>query len=276
MLGFMLPHRNVANWKKLSELTRLRDLSHPPKELYYAGKWNTEIFDSCVAIVGSRRMTDYGRRVIEKIVPRLVFEKKTIVSGFMYGVDQYAHKVCIENGGRTIAVLGWGITRVLDGADRKLAQSIVSSGGLLLSEWKDQESTLWTFPVRNRIVAALSEDIIVVEAAVKSGSLITANIARKLKRRLWAVPGEITSRTSSGTNMLIDQGYARMWLGDTPQQIPIMKDPLFALIQEQVLTANEIARRLGKPVSDIGAQLSLLTVSGQLIERGGKYYVSEN
>lgn len=272
----MLPHKKISDWKKLPELAHLTDLQNPPRELYYCGKWNPGIFDSCVAIVGARRMTDYGRRVIEKMIPRLVFEKKTIVSGFMYGVDQYAHKVCVENGGKTIAVLGWGITHPLDGADKKLAESIISSGGLLISEWEDQKPTLWTFPVRNRIVAALSEDIIVVEAAVKSGSLITANIARKLKRRLWAVPGEITSRTSSGTNTLIDQGYAKMWLGDTPQQLPIMKDPLVQLIQEEVLTANDIARKLGKPVSDIGAQLSLLTVTGQLIERGGKYYVSEN
>ena len=221
-------------------------------------------------------MTDYGRRVIEKIVPRFVFEKKTLVSGFMYGVDQYAHQVCIENGGKTIAVLGWGIKRELEGTDRKLAQSIVSSGGLLLSEWENQQATLWTFPVRNRIVAALCEDVIVVEAAVKSGSLITANIARKLKRTLWAVPGPITSRTSSGTNALIAQGYAHMWLGDTPQKMPIMGDPLVQLVQENELTANDIARRLGKPVSEIGAQLSLLTVTGQLTERGGKYYVSEN
>ncbi len=272
----MLPYKNVENWRKLSELAKLKDLSNPPRDVYVAGTWSPDIFTSCVAIVGSRRMTDYGRRVIEKIVPRLVFEKKTIVSGFMYGVDQYAHEVCMASGGKTIAVLGWGITQELTGTDRKIADRIISSGGLLLSEWKDQKPTLWTFPIRNRIVAALSDDIIVVEAAVKSGSLITANIARKLKRRLWAVPGEITSRISSGANLLIDQGYARMWLGDTPQQIPIMKDPLVALVQEEVLTANDIARRLGKPVSEIGAQLSLLTVSGQLVERGGKYYVSEN
>lgn len=269
----MLPHKKLANWKKLPELSRLTDLPNPPRELFYAGTWKPELFAFCVAIVGSRRMSDYGRRVIEKIIPRFVFEKKTIVSGFMYGVDQYAHEVCVENGGKTIAVLGWGINRKLEGGDRKLAESIIKSGGLLLSEWEDQQPTLWTFPVRNRIVAALSDDIIVVEAAVKSGSLITANIARKLKRRLWAVPGEITSRTSSGTNTLIDQGYARMWLGDIPQQLPIMKDPLLQLLADNVLTANDIARRLGKPVSEIGAQLSLLTVTGQLVERGGKYYV---
>jgi DNA processing protein len=272
----MLPYKRLGDWKALPEVIRLTDLPNPPRELYYSGAWNPELFLTCVAVVGSRRITEYGRRIIEKIVPRLVFEKKTIVSGFMYGVDQYAHKICIENGGKTIAVLGWGITRELEGTDRKLAQSIISTGGLLLSEWEDQKPTLWTFPVRNRIVAALSEDIVVVEAAIKSGSLITANIARKLKRRLWAVPGSILSRTSTGTNTLIAQGYAHMWLGDTPQQMPIMKDPLLALIQESELTVNDIARKLNKPVSEVGAQLSLLTVSGQLTERGGKYYVSED
>jgi DNA processing protein len=271
-----MQYKHLPDWHKLPELTRLADRPNPPKTLFYRGTWDPKFFSSCVAIVGSRRMTDYGRHVIEKIIPRLVFEKKTIVSGFMYGVDQYAHEVCMENGGKTIAVLGWGITRVLDGIDRKIAERIVSSGGLLLSEWKDQKPTLWTFPVRNRIVAALSEDIIVVEAAVKSGSLITANIARKLKRRLWAVPGAITSRLSGGTNMLIGQGYAKMWQGDPVPEVRITKndDPLLAVLEGDGLTANDIARRLGKPVSEIGAQLSLLSVTGQLTEQGGKYYLN--
>lgn len=271
----MLPFKKVENWEKLPELIALADLPNPPRQLYYAGTWSPELFASCVAIVGSRRMTEYGRRVIEKIVPRFVFEKKTIVSGFMYGVDQYAHEVCVENGGKTIAVLGWGIKQPLDGTDRKLAASIISSGGLLLSEWENQKPTLWTFPVRNRIVAALCEDVIVVEAAVKSGSLITAKIARKLKRRLWAVPGTITSRYSSGTNMLIAEGHARMWVGDT-LEMPAKKsdDPLLAILERDALTANDIARKLGAPVSDIGAQLSLLALTGQLTERGGKYYVT--
>jgi len=221
-------------------------------------------------------MSDYGRRVIEKIVPRFVFEKKTIVSGFMYGADQYAHHICIENGGRTVAVLGWGINQKLENSDKRLAEAIIKSGGLLISEWEDQQPTLWTFPVRNRIVAALSEDVIVVEAAVKSGSLITANIARKLKRRLWAVPGEITSRTSAGCNALIAAGYAKMWLGDTPRQLPVSDDPIIKSLANEALTASELARKLNKPVSDIGAQLSILTVTGQLIERGGTYRVSEN
>ncbi len=272
----MLPYKRVDDWKALPELSGLLDLPNPPRQLYVSGAWDPALFDSCVAVIGSRRMTDYGRRVIEKIIPRFVFEKKTIVSGFMYGVDQYAHEVCIAQGGRTIAVLGWGIAHSLDGADRKLAKSIASGGGLLLSEWEDQKPTLWTFPVRNRIVAALSEDIIVVEAAVKSGSLITANIARKLKRRVWAVPGEITSRMSTGTNGLIAAGEAAMWLEDVPPPPAVSDNPIVSVLASEALTASELARKLGKPVSDVGAQLSLLAITGQLIERGGKYYASQD
>lgn len=271
-----MQYQRLANWKTVNSLAGLCDLPHPPKQLFYQGTWNPQLFTHCVAIVGSRRMTDYGRQVIEKIVPRLVFEKKTIVSGFMYGVDQYAHEVCIQNGGKTVAVLGWGINRVLEDADKKLADAIVASGGLLLSEWETQKPTLWTFPVRNRIVAALSADVIVVEAAQKSGSLITATIAQKLKRKLWAVPGSITSRLSSATNALIAQGRAAMWLGDGPPVLQKTDDPLLSLLETQALTASELARKLEKPVEDIGAQLSLLSLTGQLTERGGKYYVGQN
>lgn len=256
--------------------TSLHDLSNPPKELFYQGVWDAKLFSSCVAIVGSRRMTEYGRRVIEKIVPRLVFEKKTIVSGFMYGVDQYAHRQCLENGGKTIAVLGWGINQKLEGDDQKLARDIISSGGLLISEWEDQEATLWTFPVRNRIVAALARDVIVVEAAVKSGSLITATLARKLKRNVWAVPGPITSRVSEGTNALIDQGFARMWRHQEIQEAAPSDDPIFNCLLNEELTPSEISRKLGKSIAEIGAQLSILELTGRVTERGGKYHVNQN
>lgn len=270
-----MDYSRLVDWQKKPELSKLNDLPNPPKELYYSGTWDPALFKHCVAVVGSRRMTEYGRRVIEKIVPRLVFEKKTIVSGFMYGVDQYAHRMCIENGGRTIAVLGWGITYPITGEERKLAQNIMRSG-LILSEWKDQQPTLWTFPVRNRIIVALSSEVIIIEAAAKSGSLVTAKIAEKLKRPMWAVPGPITSPTSVGTNELIATGKARMWLGDQPQAQKPSSDPLLRLLTSDALTPNEIARKLGQPVSEVGAQLSLLTLTGQLIERAGKYYAHQD
>lgn len=259
---------------KHPELKSLSDLSTPPKHLYYVGKWDAALFENCVAVVGSRKMTDYGARVLEKIIPRLIAQKKVVVSGLMYGVDQYAHQVCIEGGGKTIAVLGWGIDTKLTGADLKLEGKIIDSGGLIISQWETQLASHWTFPQRNRIVAALSKEVIVIEAAQNSGSLITARIARKLNKPLWAVPGPITSRTSMGTNELIAAGKAKMWLPETTLLLE-SSDPILQFLDNEALTADEIARKLESPVSEIGAQLSLLTISGQVLEKNGKYYIND-
>lgn len=224
-------------------------------------------------------MTDYGSRVVEKIIPSLVSQGKTVVSGFMYGVDQYAHRITALSEGKTIAVLGWGIDTKLCGEDLKLAKKIISTGGILLSEWKTQKAAHWTFPVRNRIVAALSSEVIIVEAAEKSGSLITAALALKLKRKLMSVPGPITSRTSKGTNQLIAQGKAQMWLGE-PIHLSGVKphlegDKILQILLDEALSADELARKLQLPVSETGAKLSLLLLSGQVAEKGGKYYIAD-
>ena len=214
-------------------------------------------------------MTDYGRRVIEKIVPQLVQDGWTIVSGFMYGVDQYVHQTCIECGGRTIAVLGWGI-------DQETDTKIIDSGGLLLSLWKDQKGTLWTFPARDRVMAAIGHELIVVEAGIKSGSLITAEMAYNLKKPIWAVPGPITSSVSVGTNMLIAEGRAKI-LNNFQFSISNLQsnsnDPILQLIQDQGLDVSEIARRLGKSASEIGSELTMLMLKGDVEEREGKYFV---
>lgn len=265
----------LAAWQTIPELSGLSDLSDPPKQFFYAGNFQPGLFAHCVAVVGSRRMTDYGRRATEMIVSTCVREQKTIVSGFMYGIDQCAHEAAIQRGGKTVAVLGWGIQETLAGKDAALAEAIIASGGLLVSEWEDQKPTLWTFPVRNRIVAALCSDVIVVEAAQKSGSLITAHLARKLARTLWAVPGPITSKTSAGTNALIARGEARVWIDQQGQQ-PLPDDPLLRALSEEALTADEVARKFGASVSDIGAQLSMLTLTGDIVEREGKYYARQN
>lgn len=254
----------------------LDDLTSPPKQLYYRGTWDESLFTKCAAVVGSRRMTQYGRMVVEKLVPQLVEAGFTIVSGFMYGVDQAAHRQCLAVGGRTIAVLGWGIHwNGIDEEDAKLMGEI-EKNGLVISEWEDQKPTLWTFPMRNRIVAAIAHDVFVVEAAVKSGALITAKIAAKLKRTMWAVPGPITSSVSEGTNQLIVQGLARMWLPQPQSRPPLTPsaNPIVKLLETEALDASGIARTLHQPIDQIGSQLSLLALSGDIIEREGTYYVS--
>ena len=253
----------------------LDDLTSPPKQLYYRGTWDETLFTKCAAVVGSRRMTQYGRMVVEKLVPQFVQEGYTIISGFMYGIDQVAHRQCLECGGRTIAVLGWGINwNGMDRDDKKL-MSEIEKNGLVLSEWEDQKPTLWTFPMRNRIVAAIAHDVFVVEAAVKSGALITARIARKLKRTLWAVPGPVTSKTSEGTNQLLVEGHAQIWLpkSDSLKKEAPSDNPIIKLLESESMNASDISRKLGEPIDKIGAELSLLVLNGDVMEKEGTYYV---
>jgi len=245
--------------------------------LYYRGHWDKSLFTKCIGIVGSRRMSDYGRQVVAKIVPQLVLDGWTIVSGFMYGVDITAHQSCLDCGGKTIAVLGWGINYQRDTEDEQLLRTIIDSGGLILSLWDNQMGTNWTFPARNRVVADICHELIVIEAANRSGALLTATMVRNLHKKVWAVPGPITSSVSVGTNQLIAEGLATPWTNghiQLPLQSSKPPDPIVSLLQNSTLETGEIARALNQPVSDIAAQLSLLTLQGSIIEKNGKYYAS--
>ena len=248
--------------------------------MYWKGEWDEKVFEKCAAVVGSRRMTQYGQRVVEKLVPVLVHEGWTIVSGFMYGVDQAAHKTCIDCGGRTIAVLGWGMDERLETSDQRLADEIIKSGGLLISEWKNQKGTLWTFPARNKIVAAISGMICVVEAASRSGALITAEMGRQLGKEIWAVPGPITSSVSVGTNRLIASGQAKMWIpGDVRVTVTVTgknNRDIYTLLQNEALTVDDLVRATGKSAEEIGSELTMMMLAGDIVEKDGKYYVSES
>ncbi len=268
-----MEYREVYDWRKLTELGRLSELKKPPERLFFSGDWNPGVFENCAAVVGSRRMTEYGHWSVEKLVNELASQGKTIVSGFMYGMDQAAHEAALEFGGRTIAVLGWGMNWKLEKREQILAEKIIDGGGLLISEWEDQEPTLWTFPVRNRIVAALSDAVYVVEAAEKSGSMITVSEARKLGREIFAVPGPVTSRVSSGTNYLIASGLAKSWVPGKMKSSVTVETPVFRLIKEQGgLTADELGRILCIEAPILGVELTQLVLSGLVAERDGQYY----
>ncbi|KKU56209.1 MAG: Transcriptional regulator, MarR family [Candidatus Amesbacteria bacterium GW2011_GWA2_47_11] len=257
----------------------LAALLQPVDELWYSGEWDEGIFTHTAAVVGSRRMTQYGQRVVEKLVPQLVSGGVTVISGMMYGVDQAAHRACMECGGRTVAVLGFGLKWPgISTNDLRFMDEIVKKGGLVVSEWENQPGTLWTFPMRDRIMAALAQEIYVVEAAAKSGSLITAEWGVKLGRKVWAVPGPVTSKVSEGTNRLIADGKAQMWLPQ--QQISLsLKDrdtnnaEIYAMLQNETLGIDDLARKLKRPVEELGAKLSLLVLSGEIIEKEGKYFL---
>ncbi len=193
------------NDKKYPEL--LRGVRDAPKRLYYKGKWDENIFQNCLAVVGSRRLTSYGKRVTEQLVAEIAACGVTIVSGFMYGGDAVAHKAAVDVGGKTIAVMPCGINRISPAYQEDLYNEILNNNGLIISEYEgEMMPSLWTYPRRNRIVAGLSKAVLVVEAGLDSGTLITADLAKKFKRKIFAVPGPITSEVSQGTLKLIKEG----------------------------------------------------------------------
>ncbi|MDZ4229341.1 MAG: DNA-processing protein DprA, partial [Patescibacteria group bacterium] len=198
----------MLTWRKW-EIKQLVEKDYPSglrrvrpkvKQLYYRGQWEAQLFTKAIAVVGARRMTKYGEVMTQRLVSGLVGAGYTIVSGFMYGIDTMAHKVCLENGGKTVAVLGCGLDCLTPAENDGLYTKILESGGLVLSEFEPkQEAKLWTFPYRNRIVVGLSQALVVVEAGERSGSLVTARWAFKQKKPVMAVPGAATSSLSAGT-----------------------------------------------------------------------------
>jgi DNA processing protein len=197
-------------------LARLLALDQVPKKIYIRGELKKFSEDSLgrltprvLTIVGSRKHSEYGRIVLEKILKGLQGEDIIIVSGLALGIDSIAHKEALKNGLVTWAVPGSGIddSVIYPARHKELAHEILSANGCLLGELEPEtKPSTWTFPARNRIMAALSDAVLIVEAEEKSGTLITARLALELGRDIGAIPGEILSPTSSGTNKLIRDG----------------------------------------------------------------------
>ena len=258
------------------------------ERLFYKGDIDLLLNDSPkLAIVGSRRMTDYGEKVIEKWMPTLVQKGITIVSGFMYGVDQAAHKACLENGGKTVAVLGWGIDWQVMPQDEELYQKIIENDSLIVSEYEKQTvPELWLFPQRNRVVAGIANAVLVVEGAEKSGSLITARLANQFGKPLLAVPGQVFSRVSVGTNNLIKSGKAKAACGveDILQAMSLAAgqikmsfgesfpvNPVLEALERGEKSADELSRILKMPIEKLMNEVFSLELDGLIESKSGKY-----
>jgi DNA processing protein len=189
----------------------LREIYDPPIVLYIKGAWSECLDQPCIGVVGSRKCSTYGQNSALMLARDLAQRGMTVVSGFARGIDAAAHRGALEAGGRTIAVLGTGIDEVYPRDHKKLAEEILASGGALVSQFPlGTPPVSENFPYRNRIISGLSLGIVVVEAAENSGSLITARLAIEQNREVFAVPGNITSRNSFGTNYLIKGAGAKL------------------------------------------------------------------
>jgi DNA processing protein len=204
----------------------LRETYDPPVVLYVKGAWEECLERPCVAVVGSRRCSTYGQNAALMMSRELAQRGVTIVSGLARGIDASAHRGAIEAGGRTVAVMGTGLDQIYPRDHKKLADEILKRGGALVTQFPlGTPPVSENFPYRNRVISGLSLGVLVVEAAENSGSLITARLAMEQNREVFAVPGNITSRNSFGTNYLIKGAGAKLvqqWqdvAGELPPEI---------------------------------------------------------
>lgn len=240
----------------------LREIADPPIVLYVRGNWQKCLETPCVAIVGSRKCSTYGENAAEMLGRDLAANGMCVVSGFARGIDTAAHRGAIAVKGKTIAVLGTGLDSTYPRENSRLTPEIIDAGGAIVSQFPLGTPPLKdNFPYRNRIISGLSYGTVLVEATERSGSLITARLAMEQNREVLAVPGNITSRNSFGTNYLIKSGakLVQQWqdvASELPQEIaatilpPKLDDSPSALIKGKVDTVpadlNDVEKTVWK------------------------------
>jgi DNA processing protein len=188
---------------------RLKNCIDSPVLIYYRGTADLNV-PRTIAIVGTRNATEYGKSICQKIISDLAQDKVMIVSGLAYGIDSCAHRSALENNLETIGVLGHGLGMIYPNQNKKLAEKMTKKGGLITEFRNDATPDRENFPKRNRIIAGISDAILVVEAADKGGALITADIGNSYNRDVFAVPGRINDIYSEGTNRLIRKNMASL------------------------------------------------------------------
>jgi DNA processing protein len=270
---------------------RLREIDQPPPVLYLRGDLQPED-EWAVAIVGTRRVTAYGRQVAEEVAGVLARNGVTVVSGLARGVDAIAHQAALAAGGRTIAVLGSGVDRIYPDEHRNLAERILARGALVSDYAPGTPPEASNFPPRNRLISGLALAVVVVEAGYTSGALITAAFAADQGRDVFAVPGNITAPQSRGTNRLIRDG-ARPLLD--PEEVleeleltrlaehrsarivlpaDATEAALFETLNQEPMHIDEIRARAGLPMDQVSSALAIMELKGMVRQVGGMHYVA--
>lgn len=270
---------------------RLRNIYDPPVVIYYKGDLS-KADDLAIGVVGSRKMTSYGRAVTEKFTSELAQLGLTIVSGLARGVDTIAHQSTLQSGGRTLAVLGGGINKIFPLENTGLAQRIAAGSGAVLSEFPpDSPHIAGNFPARNRIIAGLTMGVLVTEAAEDSGSLITARLALEEGRSVFAVPGPVTSSLSKGPADLIKEGakltfsvedileelgidrHRRQVQQAASFQPNLSEEAVLKILEQGGKHIDEICRELKKSAAEISAALIKMEIAGLVKSLGGGNYI---
>ena len=273
---------------------RLSDCYDSPVYLFYKGTadLNTE---KIIGVVGTRGATDYGKSLTRDLIQGLREEDPLIVSGLAFGIDSHAHKAALDFGLKTVGVLGHGLDRIYPGNNTAMAEKMLSQGGLITEFFSCTKPDRENFPQRNRIIAGLCQAIIVVEAALGGGALITADIAHTYNRDVFAMPGRVTDRYSGGCNLLLklkkadvvrnaddlifEMGWKKIEKNITPPQpklfIPLTIDEekvISLLSSEGDLTIDEISRKCQMPVNRVAVAMLNLEIENVVRCKPGKLY----
>jgi DNA processing protein len=270
--------------------SRLKEIHDYPPLIYVRGSLLAED-ECCLSVVGTRRVTSYGRQVTEELVTDLARNKITIVSGLAKGVDSIAHRTALENNGRTIAVLGNGLDIVYPAENAGLARDIIEKGALISEYPLGTRPKADNFPRRNRIMSGISLGVLVIEAGEKSGALITAEQALEQNREVFAVPGSILSPASKGSNNLLQQGaklvrnyvdiLEELNLAMVAQQLEMKEflpvNETESLLLKQISCEpthiDEICRKSGVTASTAGSTLAMMELKGIIKQINGLNYV---
>jgi DNA processing protein len=270
----------------------LRQIPYPPPFIYVKGTIEHQD-QRAVAMVGSRKSTYYGRKVSYRLARDLSLKGIAVISGLARGIDTAAHRAALENGGRTLAVLGCGLDVIYPPENKELYQKIPLQGALVTEFPLGTPPEARNFPRRNRIISGLALGVVVVEAGEKSGSHITAQFSLDQGREVFAVPGPIDSPNSLGPHRWIQQGAKLVQDVDdilceifpsgqlqpflaspaTPVSTPRSEDPLVALLGSEPQQLEELIKGSGLPAAKVMSQLTILELQGLVRELPGKCYV---
>ncbi|MBF0104914.1 MAG: DNA-protecting protein DprA [Deltaproteobacteria bacterium] len=297
-------HIRVLSYKDMLYPARLRQIASFPILLYYRGAIDLLNQKNILAVVGSRHMTDYGRNVLRDFIPALTDQGVVIVSGMAFGVDVTAHILCLDAKGKTVAVQAQGVEKGHPAAHAGVFQRIMDNGGCVISEFPFIENGAvekFHFPRRNRLISGMSDAVLVVEAAEKSGALITARYAIEQNRDCFAVPGSIYQNTSRGCLNLIKDGAGVACavqdilegLGlvkrshEKQEELPftetrVATDHLETPLERQILVCckdrpvsmDELVDMVREPASFVTATITKMQLMGKLKEVEGKKFAA--
>lgn len=281
----------VLTWADDDYPERLRHIAQSPPVLYLRGELHPGD-QWAVAVVGTRKPSHYGREVARRIAETLAAAGVTVVSGLARGIDALAHKGALEMGGRTLAVLGSGVDHIYPAEHKGLADKIIAAGALVSDYAPGTRPEAGNFPARNRLISALSQATVIVEAGARSGALITAEFAAEQGREVYAVPGSILSQQSIGPNRLIADGArpllsAEALLEDLNLNVRAAQSSARAILAvdpaEQLLLdvlssdpvhVDELSRQTGMQIAQVSSLLAMLELKGLIRQTGGMHYVT--